>query len=237
MDSVVAVLRKLPFASAILGGASAAVARSGIGEPGTDAEGDGETCAEGWPFPRSCSGGTLDLLDLRKRAMKPFSPGPADAGGLGTVDLNLPEGSAALIGVDEAGTLRPELDGLYVANCAGDRLGEGVALISKGYGDTSSLEDGGAFPRLSFHRRWLSFDPPFWLDPNGDWTGTDSTVFDAYSRRGVDICSMLMRFRFKVPPSWKFGMEGVLRNAAVAASARRWTSLASSTGSIVSAVA
>jgi hypothetical protein len=89
-----------------------------------------EEGADGWGECRAayCRLGSIVLGLLRKRAINPLSPGPADAGGLGTVTLNL--GSTALVGMG-TGLLE-------VVSWLWRTPGEVGECRSRGYGVTSS---------------------------------------------------------------------------------------------------
>lgn len=105
---------------------------------------------------------------------------------------------------------------------------------------TSSPFRAGCFTRI-VPRSFLKRDPilldPCWFPgadvsvAMGERRGIASTLVDADTRVGAEILLGLIRFRGSPCPSLIFGIDGDLRNAAVAASALRCTSKASCIGS------
>ncbi len=161
--------------------------------------------------------------DFRKRAMNPFRPGVADAGGLG---------NGAGGGFNLVGSAR--LADMGMGSVRSARLGElpddGPAVglrMSSGNGVTSSPLGMCCFcrmvPRNFLNREPILLDVCMFCGEGeavGERNGIASTLVDADTRVGEEILFGLIRFRGALPePSAILGIEGDLRRAAVEASA------------------
>ena len=162
-----------------------------------------------------------EVLCFRKRDMKPLRPGPAEAGGEATDG-----GEILKRGVSFA--LEPSLKkasgdkGLKVMVCE-----EGGVLTNSAEGCEASRPVGGFFARSVPRNRLIRA-----LRVVGgeigvracvgliEVKGIVSTLVDAETRVGEDICSIAIRF-LEDDPSLSLGIDGDFLSAAVAASALR----------------